>query len=218
MFELLVGLILFLSAAAVVALLQIIFKISYEQKPFLFLTIFILLIIGAVYVMEFGFIHEILIGAILLAALYAGSIIGLVRYWKPMKNLYGADTVPTRYLGIVSPKPAGQFPKVIEVVLQDLSAWLIVGGLLTLTNSLSFTIIIFAAIVFILHIPGVWEFGKVYGNYFLILSTALSCIVPLFYLIGPLWFLAVYAIHLSGYIVMYLLMGFLGRKELKLRT
>lgn len=69
----------------------------------------------------------------------------------------------------------------------------------------------------ILHLPGLWVFGRIYGWYFLIMSTALAFLVPLFYMLGIQGFLYLYALHLSGYVIMYILMGYLGMKRVRLK-
>jgi hypothetical protein len=215
MIGLITGVGLFVSAAIIANYFQTFLKYSYESKPVIFLSLFCTSLIGAWFI-----IPEILsllqnVYILITAIVYIVTILFLVQYWKPMQKLYCAHTVPVEYGGIIQPKPAGQIVKTVEIILQDVSAWLIVGGLLALFSSFNDVVLIFTIIVFLLHVPGLWLFGRVYGSYFLVMSTALAFLVPFLYLLGTVGFLYLYALHLSGYILMYILMGTLGKSKIK---
>lgn len=210
MTELVVGITLFCVTAIIANILQSCFRYRYESNPFIFLGLFSLgLIAVSLYVPEMARLIANMY-VLLVASLYVFVIICLVYYWRPMQNLYAANYVPVAYEGLIKPKPIGQIVKAVEIVLQDVAAWLIVGGLLTLSISFLETTLIFTAIVMTLHIPGIWVFGKIYGWYFLILSTILAFLVPLLYVVGPQGFIYVLALHLSGYVFMYIMMGCWG--------
>lgn len=210
MIGLTVGIVLFVSAALIANILQSIFRYSYTACPVLFVGLFGVFLYGALWTVGYVPPFILLVGVIAVAISYIVMIQYLVLYWKPMKKLFGSDTVPVVYSGIIAPQLTGQVVKVGEVVLQDVAAWLIVGGLFMLVDSIPTVTSIFTIIVFLLHIPGVWVFGKVYGVYFLVMSTALAFLVPLLYQVDTFGFLYFYALHLAGYVFMYMLMGLIG--------
>lgn len=183
------GIILFATAAIIANILQSYFNYRYESKPLIFIGIFLACLgTASIFVTQ---IPLLLLNfqIVIIAVLYIIIIILLARFWQPMQNLYGSHTVPAGYKGLIKPKLSGQFVKVFEIALQDTSAWLIVGGLFLLPLSFTEVAVVFTVIVTILHIPGVWVFGKVYGWYFLIMSTALAFYSPVFL---PYWYSRVY--------------------------
>jgi hypothetical protein len=207
------GIALFVTAAVIANILQSYFKYRYETTPLIFIAIFLTpLGIASLFITQVSLLL-LHFQIVIIAVLYITTIILLARFWQPMQNLYGSHTVPAGYKGLIKPKLSGQVVKMFEVALQDTSAWLIVGGLFLLPLSFIEVAVIFTVIVTILHVPGLWVFGKVYGGYFLIMSTALAFLVPLFYTIGLQGFLYLFALHLGGYVIMYMLMGYWGKNN-----
>ena len=210
MYGLIIGIILFLSASLVATLLQMRYQYSYTKNPVLFVSLFLICIGGACLFLKYIPPLSLIAGLIGIASMYVFGIPLLAKCWKPMQYLYGAETEPAAYQGIIHPEFSGQIVKVCEVALQDMAAWLIVGGLLAVSQSLFDTMLLFTSIVFVLHVPGLWMFGRVYGTYFLVLVTAVAFLVPLLYLVDTVGFVYLYAMHLSGYVSMYISMGLLG--------
>ena len=134
------------------------------------------------------------------------SFVCIVGWWTHFfaSDLKYVQTVPSAYRDITCLSWRGAVPKTLEVLIQDMSAWLIVGGLFILFDSLLVVIALFSVAVFLLHVPGLHLFGSVYGGYFLVVATMMSVVVPLVYTFGQVGFLLTYAIHLLGYIVMYI--------------
>ncbi len=127
--------------------------------------------------------------------------------------MFGSKSLPVTYRKeIIRPTLNGDITKVTEVILQDVAAWLTVIGLSSLFHSVSLVLVIFTGIVFFLHLPGLWIFGKIYGTYFLVSSTVLAFSVPLLLPFGSNGFVYLVSLHLTVYILMYLLMGYLGRR------
>lgn len=210
---LIVGIVLFLAAFIAATVLQMHYKYRYSKNSVLFVTVFLFCIGGASWFLNFVPSITLITSLVFMASLYVVCIQLLVLFWKPMRNLYGAETIPNAYQDIIDATFAGQVVKVCEIALQDMAAWLIVGGLLATTHSLVYSMILFTSIVFILHVPGLWMFGQVYGSYFLILVSTVAFLVPLFYRIDRIGFIYLYALHLSGYIALYFFMGFLGKRS-----
>jgi hypothetical protein len=208
------GLGLFLSAALTATLLQVRFQYNYAKNPIAFISLFLVCIVGSFWFLNYFPPVFLVVSIGCVAGLYVAGIPLLAKFWKPMQHLCGAETVPLAYRqGLIRPGLTEQLVKVTEIALQDMAAWIIVGGLIIVLNSVSFSMFVFAGIVFVLHIPGLWMFGRVYGMYFLVLSTVVAFIVPWLYQIEGLGFVYLYTMHLSGYVAMYIFMGFLGKRS-----
>lgn len=215
MYGLIIGIVLFVSAALIATLLQMRYQYNYAKNPIVFICLFLFCIGGSFWFLNYfpPLFFVVSVGCI--ASLYAAGIPLLAKFWKPMQRLYGAETIPPAYRqGIIHPGLTEQTVKVTEVALQDMATWLIVGGLLAVSHSVYSTMLLFTGIVFVLHIPGLWMFGRVYGMYFLLLVTAVAFLVPSLYQINGVGFLYLYMMHLGGYILMYLFMGLLGKRWL----
>jgi hypothetical protein len=210
MHGLILGILLFLTASSLATFLQTRLGYSYTKHPVLFSGLFVAFLVGTLWSLDYVPPPLLVLGVSLLAAAYIVTITLLTKYWSPMRNLYGASSVPAAYRSLIQPELSGQLVKVSELLLQDTAAWLIVGGLLAVSHGMFVTALLFTGIVFILHIPGLWLFGWVYGSYFLILVTLVACLVPLLYQIDEYGFLYLYSLHLSGYVILYLVMGLLG--------
>ena len=210
MHGLITGIMLFTSAALVATSLQVRYRLSYAKNPLLFLSLFLVCISVSCWTLNYVPSLLLMTSLIFLASMYVFGMLLLANFWKPMQRLYGAGTVPAAYQEIIHPKLSGQVVKVVEIALQDMSAWLIVGGLFTISHSVFYSMLVFTTIVFLLHIPGLWMFGRVYGTYFLVLVTMVALCVPLLYQASEVGFVYLYALHLCGYIAMYLFMALLG--------
>lgn len=212
--SLLAGSSLFIIASITATILQNRSDWTYSKNPIRFSVLFLVLLSAVAFVFKYKPSISIAISITILALLYILLVRCMVSYWKPMNSLHAAASVPKPYVGLVKPEFSGQFVKVVELLLQDVAAWLIVTGLFSVFFELDMVVFIFTLIVFLLHIPAPKLFGKVYGTYFLILSTTLAFLVPLLYQYGEVGFTALYLTHISGYILMYLLFGWWGRKSL----
>ena len=158
------------------------------------------------------FSYRVFLLGILVGLTYV-ALMSLLRRFNFLTSLFGADTLPEIDKGIVTPHMSGDIIKVIEVFLQDVSAWLSVLGLLYIFHNVYAVVVIFTLVVFLFHLPGVYIFGKVYGTYFLVTSTLLAFIVPLFVQLGTHFFMYVFVIHLCVYLLMYVVMGYLGNQK-----
>jgi len=214
MHGLIIGIALFVSAALIATLLQMRYRYNYAKNPIVFVCLFLVCIGGTFWFLNYLPPVLLVVSVGLIASLYVAGIPLFAKFWKPMQCLYGAETIPLAYReGIIRPGLTEQIVKVTEIALQDMAAWLIVGGLLTISHSILYSMLLFTGIVFALHIPGLWMFGRVYGMYFLVLVTAVAFLVPLLYQVDTLGFLYVYSLHLGGYVAMYIFMGLLGKRS-----
>lgn len=129
------GIILFAIAAILANILQSNFNYRYESKPLIFIGTFLACLGTASFFVTQIPLLLLNFQIVIIAVLYIATIILLARFWQPMQSLYGSHTVPVGYKGLIKPKLSGQFVKVFEIALQDISAWLIVGGLFLLQFS-----------------------------------------------------------------------------------
>jgi len=147
---------------------------------------------------------------ILMGLLYV-VLMSLLRHLTWIEYMFGGATIPKPYRDeIIRPKLNGDIVKVAEIILQDVAAWLTSIGLFLVFHNLLLVLVTFTAIVFFLHLPGLWIFGKVYGIYFLVTSTLLAFSVPLLLPFGSIGFICLVSLHLTAYILMYILMGYFG--------
>lgn len=120
---------LFISAAVIANILQSILKYRYESKPLIFIALFLVCIGSVSFFVNIVPTLLLQLPVLLIALMYIIIIICLAKYGQSMQSLYGAKSVSDGYEGLIRPKLQGQVVKVFEIVLQDISAWLIVGGL-----------------------------------------------------------------------------------------
>ena len=188
MFQLFFGVALFAVGMLTSLLLQKYIKYTYVKNASLFLGLFLVLLGYVSWSFEYLPLWYVCVGVSLLAICYSASIVMLAKYWGPMGVPYGIKTIPTIYRENLSPDGRGQLVKAVEVLLQDVSAWLIVGGLFAVTPSIAIGIVAFTVIVLLVHIPGMWFFGRIYGTYFLVMSSVLAFMVTYFYQQGDVGF------------------------------
>jgi hypothetical protein len=212
MFPLLLGLSLFVVAVIITTALKNFYKIIYPTHPLVFSSLFIGLMVTV------QFIHPVFNLTILVYSIFIGliylALMSLLRISGLLDIMFGTDSLPGVHKEITQPKIAGDLVKVVEVLLQDMSAWLIVLGLFELFSNLYVVIATFTVLVSCLHLPGLSMFGKVYGSYFLAASTLLAFSVPLLFSLGTIGFLIIFSLHLFSYIGMYILMGFFGSRKI----
>jgi len=209
MFPLLLGIGLFVSAVIIVTTVKSFFKITYDTHPYIYAGLFTSLLV----LVHFSypiFSEKFAVGFLILGLIYC-SVMSLFRVSGHINKMFGTNTLPLVHSGIAKPTIQGDVVKVIEVLLQGMSAWLTVIGLSLLFGEMYLVILAFSLVVLFLHVPGLFMFRKVYGMYFLLTSTALAFTVPLFLQLGEIGFLYVFGIHLYVYLLMYLFMGKLGK-------
>ena len=184
--------------------------LTYNSNPFIFGCLFSFLLAVVHYIYPL-FSYKEFLSAILVGLCYV-VLMSLLQRFNYLTSLFGAETLPEIDRGIIKPQRSGDIVKVIEVFLQDVSAWLTVLGLLYIFQNIYVVVIIFTLVVFLFHLPGIFIFGKVYGTYFLVTSTLLAFVVPLFVQLGTISLLFVFGIHLCMYLLMYVFMSWLGRR------
>lgn len=212
MLPIILGLSLFIVAVIITTTIKNIFKITYPTHPFIFCSLFVGLMI-IIQVIHQVFNVTIVIFSIIIGLVYVGCM-SFVRSSGLLKNVFGSSSLPEVHKEIAHPKLTGDVVKVFEVLLQDMSAWLTVFGLFSIVSDMYTVMILFTSLVFLLHLPGLRIFGKVYGTYFLLSSTLLAFSVPVLFSLDTIGFLVVFSLHLSCYVVMYVLLGFLGGRQI----
>jgi len=211
MWPLTLGIGLFVTTVILVTGIKKFYSVTYDSNPFVYIVLFVSLIAGTqllypVVTLE----HSFWLFCIGLAYVF---VMLIFRYSGYIRSMYEAGTLPLVHRGIAKPTLVGDIVKVIEVLLQDIAAWLTVLGLLLLFDNRHLVIGIFTLLAFLLHVPGITMFGRVYGLYFLCLATLLAFTVPVFMMFGEIGFLYVFVLHLTTYLLMYLIMGYFGKKH-----
>ena len=187
---------------------------TYVRNWPLFLTLFILGIVAVLWATEVYtsgfFINQT---GIVIAILTVVSFLAFERWWgrtRSASDMYRPDTLPEAFHHMLIPKPSASIVKVVEVFFQDVVALVIVLGLLT-TYDVWLAGLLFALLVFALHVPGPGLYGRVYGTVLLALSTAMALIVPYVISTYPFGFYLIFAIHLAAYNLIVLTSFFLRR-------
>lgn len=186
------------------------YSATYDSNPFLYFLLFTGLIIGTQSLYPILTL-EMSIWVFCIGLIYV-CVMAVLRKSGCIRIMFGADTLPLVHKGIATPTLPGDSVKVVEVLLQDIAAWLTVLGLLIYFDNLYFVIVVFTLVSCLLHIPGLFMFGKVYGSFFLISATFLAFTVPLFMSLGTDGLLYVFGLHLTTYISMYVIMGLFGNR------
>jgi hypothetical protein len=179
---------------------------SYSSHPGLFTLWYIGWIIVCVLILKFPWL------IICIASIVALLYLAFLGVWKSVSSgtLKYVESIPGPFKELSQPTVWSAVPKTLEIFIQDVAAWLIVGGLCMYFTQWWMVAILFSSVVYALHIPGIKMFGPVYGRYFLYTSTTFAFVVPLVYQFGYLGFCFVYGVHIFGYVVMYLV--FLKRR------
>lgn len=200
MSQIITGILLFLSVGGLVNIYKQKTNHSYSSHPGLFTLWYAVWVSGCILWLPFPVSVVSIVGV--LGAFY----LVFLMLWKRLTGgkLNYIETIPTAFKEMGEPRTLSAVPKVFEIFIQDLAAWLIVGALFIFFTHWWIVAIVFSLVVFSLHVPGINMFGPVYGSYFLFMSTIFACIVPFVYPIGYAGFCIVYGLHLLSYMIMYL--------------
>jgi hypothetical protein len=122
---------------------------------------------------------------------------------RPVGDLTAQFKIPFGQEAMLEASAGSCFVKVWEIVLQQLIAYVIFLGLTMLQMPLIAISLIFAAIVCIVHYPGLRIFGPVFGGFYFAASTVISFAYP-FIVQNPEWGWGVMVfIHTAVYAVWY---------------
>lgn len=185
-------------------------KYSYSEKA----HIFIPLLLGSSVLLLTLYNVELAVPSafvLLLLVTVIGVYVGFSYLWSrtlDTEYIYGLHTVPTEYRSIVTVNPVADTTKLCEILFQDVVVLVLVLSLNSLFENTFIALAIFTCIVFAVHVPAVKFFGKIFGTYWLLLSTLLAPLA--FYLSGfqyGLYYLFMLhaSINLLLYIVIYIL-------------
>lgn len=114
-------------------------------------------------------------------------------------DMYRPDTVPKNYQHFLQPNAASAFSKVTEILIQDLVLLVIVKDLLATGYSYLSAGLLFASIVFIVHLPSPLLLGKIYGTILAVLATTSALVIPAVVAEFQLGFYIVFAVHVLVY-------------------
>lgn len=124
--------------------------------------------------------------------------------------MYGVETIPPDHQVILKLNPLADTTKLIEIFFQDVVTLAIVVTLSQSEADINIAIFILTTIVFIVHIPAIEFFGKIFGTFWLIVSTALA---PLAYYLlsfeSGLYYL--FILHVSTYFCLHAVIYILSK-------
>ncbi len=205
MIELLFPAVLFVVVAAVInGQLLLKKKYPYDEKWYLFIPI--LLFSSVVLLLIYDIPVSAPTATVAISLIFLISVyLGLSYVWyKTLVALgvYGIETIPVENQNIVRVKPLADATKLVEILFQDVVALATVLTLTQITADNTLAILILTVIVFIVHIPGIKLFGRIFGTFWLFASTALAPIA--YYLLSfeqGLYYL--FILHSSTYLLLY---------------
>ena len=191
-------------------------KYSYSEKAHWFIP----LLLGSSILLLISYNIELAapsVFVLLLLVTAVGVYLGFSYLWSrtlSMEQVYGLDTIPVANRSIVAVNPLADFTKLFEIFFQDVVVFVLVLSLVSYFESSYLPLIVFTLIVFVVHIPGIRLFGKIFGTYWLLLSTALAPLA--FYLFSfqnGLYYL--FALHASINLLLYIMIYILSKKTHK---
>jgi len=179
-------------------------KYAYAEKAHLFIPILLAGIVTLLLIQKQLFVVPDALSVWLLVGLITTYLVLSTFSHRTLKveDTYGLETIPVPNRSIAQVEPKGGIVKLVEIFFQDVVAFTIVATLVIHTDGGILAITIFTLIVLAIHVPAIKYFGKVYGTYFLVMSTILAPLA--FYLLQfdqGLYYL--FAFHASMYIVLY---------------
>ncbi len=173
------------------------------QRPLVFGWFFVLMV--CIPIVLFQEVRDLWwLPGVLVSLLVVVISIVLGRYWQNCIP-YTTSTIYDEKPFIVTVTPTSAALKSIDIVFQQICAYLIVFGLFSFGLSLPATIGIFMVSVFLMHLPSETVFGKFIGRYFLFVSTALSFVLPLAVSYDSRLVYVTFILHVLGYWLLYYL-------------
>jgi len=194
--------------------LQTTFNLTYARAWYLYIPFFLITASAFAVISGVDLINYFLnSSAILVGLLSIGLFIGLEflrGYSWTFHEYFRAETLPVAYRDLFQPRLSGITVKTSEIFFQDVIALVLVLALFN-QFSLLVTSTIFVCLVALLHIPGLWLYGRIYGGMFLFYSTILAATVPWLLTTPLLGFVLIFSLHLLMYPVMMGVMYLMGR-------
>jgi hypothetical protein len=195
---------------------QSVFSWRYHSHPHIFAPWYLVALYGALVYLAWPF-------SLTLALIMAGQglayviAIYILNHASWFDVMYKVDSLPVAFKDVAHPTVRTAIVKILEVALQDMIAIIIVQGLLEYTGSFYLAALLFSVVVFLVHVPSIWLYGRFYGGYFLLLSTLLASSVVLLVSYSAMGFAGVIAIHLISYLALYIVWLYcsLGTKDSK---
>lgn len=101
------------------------------------------------------------------------------------------------------PTVSGQVVKVTEICFQQLCALLVLSGMIVLGVGLVAMTVMFTLLVFIVHVPSFWLFGRLFGGFFVWSSTSLAMVYPSLLMYTASGFIYMLIVHVGVYVLWY---------------
>jgi hypothetical protein len=182
----------------------------YHTHPHIFSAWYLFFIYGALVFLAWPFSSLLVLVMVIEWVVYIGSIY-LLNQTRWFDRMFKVDSLPEAFKDVAHPVVMTAAVKVLEVALQDMIAIVIAQGLLEYTGSLFISSLLFTSIVFLVHVPSLWLYGRWYGSYFLFLASLLASSVVFLVAYSATGFAIIVGIHLSCYFALYLISGLLAR-------
>ena len=118
--------------------------------------------------------------------------------YLPWSMYFGYESLPVGFRPLLQPTRVTATVKIVDVFFQDL-VLLGVATYLLSVHSVSVAGLVCALVVFALHLPGGYFYGRVYGLLFLVSASIAAFFVPLILSTVPYGFYLIFVFHLLMY-------------------
>lgn len=205
MYEIILAVIWFCVLGGFVNVLQYFFGLTYQKHWWFFTFIFLVIGVPGI-VVTTGLNSNVFLfntPGIFLGVVSALAYINLEFWWDKnykITDMYRIDTVPESYHQLLAPNAASAVTKMSEILIQDIVLLVIVTQLLQFHFSYFAIGSIFAAIVFLVHIPAPVITGKIYGVILMTTATVCAFFIPYIISNTPLGFYIIFLFHLMFYV------------------
>lgn len=202
--EIIIAVLWFVFLGGLANILQFRFSITYQKNwpvfTFLFLGVGVPGIALTTSLLSFPAIYSF--QGICLSIVAIASFVMFGSWWGSQYrifDMYAYQTLKESYYQLLIPNAASSISKVSEIIIQDIVMLVIVSQLLAYDVSFLIAGVIFAAVVFVIHIPAPIITGKVYGTITMFTATIIAFLVPFVVSVLPFGFYLIFVLHLLFY-------------------
>jgi hypothetical protein len=206
MIEILIAIAWFTVLAGVANVLQTFFGITYQKNVVVFVSLFLSGVAGMWLTTSLSQNPSFLnpVGVLIGIAAFVSYVLVCIWWGRQytLDDMYGVETLSESYYQLLKPNLNSSFSKAGEVLVQDVTMLLVVTQLLVMDVSHLLAGLLFAVVVFLVHIPAPLIIGRVYGVWLTVLATSFALFIPLVIDTFIYGFYFVFAFHLFIYILL----------------
>jgi hypothetical protein len=195
----------FVFLAGLANILQYVYGVTYQKNWRVFVTLFLGFGVPGIYVTTGLSSSEQLhnpIG-IIIGCVSTATFLIIETWWSKhyvLNDMYRSDTLPISYHQLLAPNLGSALSKTSEIFIQDIVMLVVVTELLRFNISLGLAGLLFAVLVFLMHIPSPKILGRFYGVFLMLLATVIAPVIPFFMSKVELGFYLIFTFHLSVYV------------------